>query len=1053
MRTIEKALTKLSSKDPIVVEDALITYLQAISLYMGLIDKVGKEYKKLDKLISLIFSNRNSKDQKKFISCCLLRLICHNGNIVWSKPSFRMNVFGLFDTTLKEVYRSLKIDPESPNHDKFPILIDTEKQVLDQFNNITNSMVSLRTVSAHREQYMKGLNIMPGKFFFDHFVDPSLISEERLNELFFVVRNYLSSSVKDKVNTFVNVRGQFKLYFSDVKKCKSLFCKVCILAPWKKVFDIIESDFNNIDAIKPANIKISGTDRKYPLHIPNKKIQWKFIIENKGPGYAFDVNLKILDQEGVTIPNSVINIGQLELEKSERYIDAIVESEAGNSFAIIGDVSWKNFDDSSGKTDFLLEISGQRTNLNWGKLKDLKPYSLEAVQTEEELVGRKEVIQRLYAKLSSEPLESSIIWGQKRVGKTSIANSLRTILEKRENYSIIYIAVGDLDKTSPEKFIQGLGTKVVNSILFSHPELGKIARPSFDAALSPLLEYFIRIKENNDDLRFVVIIDEFDEIPRDLYYYTPVGDTFFHNIRSISSESQIGFVFVGGENIQTIKQSTDRLNKFESFRVDYFDKEKHWRDFQELVRRPVKNQIEINERAILALYNLTEGNPFFTKFICGKIYLQVCSERNAFVAVREVDEANSELTRGLDIHNINHFWKDCIYEYDSTKRDMIETQRRKFMIGYAKISRQKGFVTKDDLTKSHYFENKFSVEKMVDSFVNRGVLLEDAGNYRFKPRFFDAWLIDTGLGLLSSEFLDEESIEIFREKEEELYVTDSEITNIVDDWGLYRGSKITPQHVRAWLNQFASNTESRLMFQLLQELRFYNESKIREKLSVIHTSVKRGIVEIVSRSKRVRKDFILSSFGAISKSSTSYARMYASENKITVNNIVSFHKIGKILEKRNDVQGIVFIDDIIGSGNTVIEHLEEIDCNYGDILADNNVKIVVAAICGLASNIAKIEKRGNRYKYQLEVMVPDLLTKEDQSFSDKSIIFKDEYERKEAEKISFKYGVQLYRKHPLGYDNCQLLVVFHDNCPDNSLPILWISGNSVLGWKPLFKRN
>ena len=65
--------------------------------------------------------------------------------------------------------------------------------------------------------------------------------------------------------------------------------------------------------------------------------------------------------------------------------------------------------------------------------------------------------------------------------------------------------------------------------------------------------------------------------------------------------------------MRIIQQSTDRLNRMEVLQVDYFDQEKYEGDFQELVRRPVRGTIEFNDGAINTLYEMTEGNPFYTK--------------------------------------------------------------------------------------------------------------------------------------------------------------------------------------------------------------------------------------------------------------------------------------------------------------------------------------------------------------------------------------------------------------------------------------------------------
>ncbi|MBE9176866.1 hypothetical protein IQ225_18795, partial [Synechocystis salina LEGE 06155] len=89
----------------------------------------------------------------------------------------------------------------------------------------------------------------------------------------------------------------------------------------------------------------------------------------------------------------------------------------------------------------------------------------------------------------------------------------------------VFIKVGDLDKTSPKKFIRTLGEAIVEETLLSD-ELSKleIDKPVFDEVLSPpLAMYFKRIKKLLPKLRFIIIIDEFDEIPNELYRYTDIG--------------------------------------------------------------------------------------------------------------------------------------------------------------------------------------------------------------------------------------------------------------------------------------------------------------------------------------------------------------------------------------------------------------------------------------------------------------------------------------------------------------------------------------------------
>lgn len=59
--------------------------------------------------------------------------------------------------------------------------------------------------------------------------------------------------------------------------------------------------------------------------------------------------------------------------------------------------------------------------------------------------------------------------------------------------------------------------------------------------------------------------------------------------------------------------------------------------------------------------------------------------------------------------------------------------------------------------------------------------------------------------------------------------------------------------------------------------------------------------------------------------------------------------------------------------------------------------------------------------------------------------------------ICQKYGEKLYPKHPLGYDDSQLLIAFEYNTPNNTLPIIWSSTNNESSnietiWHPIFER-
>ena len=76
-------------------------------------------------------------------------------------------------------------------------------------------------------------------------------------------------------------------------------------------------------------------------------------------------------------------------------------------------------------------------------------------------------------------------------------------------------------------------------------------------------------------------------------------------------------------------------------------------------------------------------------------------------------------------------------------------------------------------------------------------------------------------------------------------------------------------------------------------------------------------------------------------------------------------------------------------------------------------------------------------------------------FKDESRYFVNcnpQIERLFAEKMCRAYGVQLSPNNPLGYKDGQLLLGFHHNIPDNTLPIIWFDEEAGIPWTPIFRR-
>jgi hypothetical protein len=90
----------------------------------------------------------------------------------------------------------------------------------------------------------------------------------------------------------------------------------------------------------------------------------------------------------------------------------------------------------------------------------------------------------------------------------------------------------------------------------------------------------------------------------------------------------------------------------------------------------------------------------------------------------------------------------------------------------------------------------------------------------------------------------------------------------------------------------------------------------------------------------------------------------------------------------------------------------------------------------------------------VSIICPQVLDNSCRAFSETSAIFPDLSKRETAKSICKFYGQRLVsERDALGYKDSQVLLGFHHNIPDNTLPVIWAETEiETKRWQPLFKR-
>ena len=296
-----------------------------------------------------------------------------------------------------------------------------------------------------------------------------------------------------------------------------------------------------------------------------------------------------------------------------------------------------------------------------------------------------------------------------------------------------------------------------------------------------------------------------------------------------------------------------------------------------------------------------------------------------------------------------------------------------------------------------------------------------------------------------------------RQVEDQAFVTSAEITMLTNGWPPYRGQVVGPERVRAWLDQVPQNRDRRILFKLLQRLRFVAEKDIREKLNLAHRAVRMQTSAYTPKSRAERRyDLVVTYTDGEGKSGQYYASKYAEENLISTQCVIGCadfaRRIQDLEKERGPLTGIIVVDDVVATGQSLQANLRSF-LEANPVITEKGIPIVVVVLFATASgerylrNVMIAEMGAN-----VDLRVCEYIDDDLHAFGPDAGAWASETEAERARGLVMELGAKIYKKQPMGYGDLGLLLVFPQTVPNNALPILHSLGKGPDGWKPLFPR-
>ncbi len=810
-----------------------------------------------------------------------------------------------------------------------------------------------------------------------------------------------------------------------------------------------------------ALYKVDLTKRDRPLMITGR-------LRNSGPGRATEVELSDLGNDAQVSLRVVEPKDPFDVSGQSEQRVRIEVAVSGDVDSVRVPIQWR-CTTRTGVVEIqedAVELIQQIQQPDWDKLRDYPPYSHNAIKEREGLFGRDDILQRL--ELNSMAGNSCFVWGQKRIGKTSVLQVLAGELRKRANVACVYLRMGEVKGLHEGQLAHRVAERLANEM--DLPSASIPEDEHFGASMAQLIPWVERVVRDRPDWRLILIIDEFDDL--DSAYYTGTrGEVFAKQLRSLS-EVGLTFLLIGSERMEKIyRRHENELNKWTN---EYLDSIESRNDCRELVMKPVTRHIEFDESAVEDVVDYCGRNPFYMHLLCYALFQLCMSEQKTYVGITDVAEARERIMRTSGESNFAHYWSDNP-TLDETEHGKLAAET---CLALAVIGRGGRFERIEDVLEGQIEIGlsaseqlpRADIDRIVSLLLKRRVLTRDSSDgYEIALPILREWLGREAETVLLPKWRsycakrraqEESGIEAERRHvpvwAPTLPVSDDDLIAVAQRL-TYLGRQLDVAQLRSWLLQFDDEIRIELAYLLLRrlaEVGYVSDGAYAQKILSLEEAVadkRRSTGRGVWKELRRRRDNLAIAYvdGGL-KSGVTLTREL--RNRLRPGKSGPLKSMGAWLRRQVDQDALLLVaDDFAATGNSLVKGIGAACDQYGEQLAPffKERRILCYTLYAMPEALDQLRERFP----DLEVNCMKCFGDEVRALSPDSGIFGDYAEVQFVREMVLQLGRELVRQSPLGFGDMGLLVAFSNTIPNNTLPIFWSNGSvAEKPWKPLFPR-
>ena len=322
------------------------------------------------------------------------------------------------------------------------------------------------------------------------------------------------------------------------------------------------------------------------------------------------------------------------------------------------------------------------------------PYNLNPVSGPDFYGRKKELFELVNNLRDIRPGQAVLVWGPRRIGKTSLLLQFQRSILNREDYAVAYLNLHQLSGRTTTEFLRDILKEIAVQVQQKNIVAPKLRRMQHE----PLgyFDSFIGNALPKSQKHIVLLFDEFQFIPALREEHVTLADINRYFRSLIQRGVGITVLFSGGGVLADLRQQSGATNLLEVARFQKIGRLGD-EDARSLITEPV-TRIAYNDDVVDRLVKLTSGHPYFLQLLCGELLFHT-GERSQITS-GDLNQYMEQSWPQQAEHYFSHLWGDGVVGDRSIR------QRYKLaLVAAATATSKNGWTTFDNILQTGAAKN------------------------------------------------------------------------------------------------------------------------------------------------------------------------------------------------------------------------------------------------------------------------------------------------------------------------------------------------------------